>query len=90
MTDPKTGEQLVMPSDSGDVEVFFPEDDEWIPVFYWYERNSTASCNARFQPGDTSHPVWNAAVALASALGAVIQGDEGEVYDLQTGEIVDS
>src|SRR5438552_1468230 len=39
-------------------------------------------------PRDASHPVWAAAVALASHLDAVIRGDEGEIYDLQTGEIV--
>jgi len=43
----------------------------------------------RLDPVDTSHPVWAAAVALAASLGAVIRGDEGEIYDLQTGEIVD-
>jgi len=28
--------------------------------------------------------------ALASRLGAAIRGDDGESYDLQTGEIIDA
>jgi hypothetical protein len=43
---------------------------------------------AHFQPRNKSHPVWIAAVALAKHLVAVIRGDDGEIYDLETGKIV--
>jgi len=71
----------------GDAEVYFPKDGKWVPVFRW--TGESASFAARFEPGDVSHPVWKTAVALASRLAAVIRGDEGEIYDLETGEIVD-
>ena len=41
-------------------------------------------------PGDVSHPVWVAAVGLASHLDANICGDEGETYDLHRGVVVAS
>ena len=73
---------------NGDLEVYFPEKEAWEPVFHW--RKGSASVNASFDPGDSSDPVWTAMVALASRLGATIRGDDGECYDLQTGEISDA
>jgi hypothetical protein len=63
-------------------------DGEWISVFRW--RGESAAFTARFDPTKTSHPAWRAAVALATRLGAVIRGDEGELYDFQTGEVTDA
>lgn len=85
-TNPSTGEVISLGARKGDAEVFFPEDQQWYAVFRW--RGDSAVFAARFDPGDASHPTWVASVALASRLGAVIRGDEGEIYDLQTGEIV--
>jgi hypothetical protein len=85
-TNPKTGAVISMPRRDGDAEVYFPAEQAWHAVFRWFE--GSANFAARFQPGDLSHPVWAAAVALASRLGVVIRGDEGEIYDLQTGEPV--
>lgn len=82
------GATINIPKKDGDVEVYFAEKKEWQPVFQW--SSGAASLNARFDPGDVSHPVWKAAAALASRLGAVIRGDDGETYDPQTGEIVDA
>jgi hypothetical protein len=73
-----------MSAHEGDAEVLFP-DGEWHPVFKWFE--GSGSFSAGFEPGDASHPVWAAAVSLATRLGAVIRGEEGETYQLQTGQM---
>ena len=88
ITNPKTGEVISIPKRDGDVEVLFPADKKWYPVFRWSD--GSAVFTARFQPGDRSHPVWAAAVSLARQLAAVIRGDDGEVYDLETGKIADA
>ena len=87
VTNPKTGEVISIPTRQGDAEVFFRDSGQWHSVFRW--RGDSAVFAGRLDPGDASHPVWAAAVALAKRLGAVIRGDEGEIYDLHTGEIVD-
>jgi hypothetical protein len=86
ITNPKTGEIISIPRRDGDAEVYFPAERTWQPVFRWFI--GAAHVNDRFEPGDSSHPVWAAAVGLASQLGAVIRGDDGERYDLQTGEVI--
>jgi hypothetical protein len=88
ITNPKTGETINIPRGDGDAEVYFPDDQAWHSVFRWCK--GAAHVNARFDPGDSSHPVWRAAAALASHLGAEIRGDDGERYDLQTGEVIDA
>ena len=85
ITNPKTGEVIHIPMQDGDLEVYFPEEQAWHPVVRWFA--GAAHVNAKFDLGDTSDPVWAALVALAAKLGAVIRGDEGEIYDLETGEI---
>lgn len=87
ITNPKTGEVISIGAREGDAEVLFP-DGEWISVFRW--RGKSAAFTARFDPTETSHPAWRAAVALATHLGAEIRGDEGEAYDFQTGEVTDA
>jgi hypothetical protein len=67
----------------GDAEVWFPREGQWYWAFRW--EGGWATFSARVASGDMSHPVWAAAVSLASRLRAVIRGDEGETYDLQTG-----
>lgn len=88
ITNPKTGEVIGIPRRDGDAEVYFPEVQAWHPVFRWFE--GAAHVNAKFKPGDSLHPVWLATVGLASQLGAVVRGDDGEFYDLQTGETTDT
>lgn len=87
VTNPKTGEVISIGAREGDAEVLIP-DGEWISVFRW--RGESAAFTARFDPTETSHPAWRAAVALATRLRAVIRGDEGEVYGFQTGEVTDA
>jgi hypothetical protein len=83
---PTTRQPIRMKVGEGAAEAFFPKDERWYPAIRWFE--GSASFNARLQPGDMTHPVWAAAVSLATRLGAVICGDEGEVYDLETGRVV--
>jgi hypothetical protein len=78
------GHVLCSPANEGDVEVWSPKDRQWHWGFRW--EGGSATFSSRVGPGDMSHPVWAAAVSLASRLGAVIRGDEGETYDLQTGQ----
>jgi len=84
---PTTGERITIPYRDGDVEVYWPTDEKWRAAFSWFE--GVASFRANFSPGDRSNPVWRAAVQLASKLGAVIRGDNGEIYDHTTGDVVD-
>jgi hypothetical protein len=84
ITNPRTGQVISMGARDGDTEVLFPDTSEWRSVFRWCGKS--AAFAARFDPTDTSHPIWQAAVALASQLGAVIRGDEGEIYDFETGK----
>src|SRR5262245_11477107 len=81
----KTGEYLGVRANDGDAEVFFPDEEQWYCVFYW--RDGSAKFKASFTPGDSS-PAWTSAVVLASRLGALIRGDNGEIYDLETGAII--
>jgi len=85
ITNPKTGQVISIAGREGDTDVFFPDPNEWRYVFRW--GGESAAFAARFSPTETSHPVWQAAVALAKQLGAVIRGDEGEIYDFETGKI---
>jgi hypothetical protein len=79
---PWTKQIIHIPANEGDAEVWWPDDGAWVWVFRW--RKGSASFPARFDP----HPVWAAAVKLASRLSAVIRGDQGETYDLQTGRMI--
>ena len=70
-----------------DAEVYLPSEDEWVRALYW--RKSKVSVNGRFvEFGDLTDPGWRAVSSLAQRLGAVIQGEEGEIYDSVTGRIV--
>jgi len=83
ITNPTTGEVIEIGAREGDAEVYLPDGKEWCALIRWFQ--GAASFNARYEPG---HPVWTAAAALASHLGAVIRGDEGEIYDLRTGKVI--
>ena len=75
---PATGEVICIAHNPGDVEVYFPEDDAWIPCL-WYSRGRIS-----FRPpgdfGEPASPFRRAIVALAMQLNAQVMGDEGEVY----------
>lgn len=83
-TNPATGEAIRINAREGDAEIFFPDLDKWQTAFRW--SGESAAFDARF--AETGHPVWKAAVAVATCLGASIRGDEGEAYDLQSGAVV--
>ena len=83
---PTTGQVIKVSANEGDAEVFFPSDDRWYLVFTWFE--GSASFAARLDPADASNRVWAVAASLATRLGAVIRGDEGELYDLRTGRVM--
>jgi len=88
VTNSNTGDAISFLKRDGGVDVYFPDENTWRPVFRWFD--GAAHVNARFEPGDRSCPVWTAMVALASRLGAAVRGDDGETYDLQTGEVNDA
>jgi hypothetical protein len=69
-----------------DAEIFYSVDAKWIRSLFW--SGSKASINARFEPGDKSSPAWKIVSALASRLRGTVVGDDGEIYDPATGEIV--
>lgn len=87
VSNPKNGNVISINARNGDAEVLFP-DGVWRSVFRW--RGAAAVFVARFDPTETSHPVWRSAVAMANRLNAMIRGDEGEIYDLKTGEVIDA
>ena len=86
-TNPKTGEVIGIGAREGDTEVLFPG-GEWHCVFRWLGKS--AAFTVRFDPAETSHPVWKAATSLATRSRAVIRGEEGEGYDFLTGEVTDA
>ena len=87
-TNPTTGAVISIGIRDGDAEVLWADEDEWRPAFSW--SRGSIKFSGHLTPGDRAHPVWAAAVRLAARLGAVIRGDEGEVYDLETGDVVEA
>jgi hypothetical protein len=75
-TNPATGESIVVPALLGTAAVHV--NGQWFKVFRWHKGKVTFNAPASTSSKD---PVMAAALALASALSAVICGDEGEVYD---------
>src|SRR6478736_1444784 len=66
ITNPKTGEVISIGAREGDAEVFFPEIGQWHSVFRWL--GESAAFTVRFNPAETTHPAWRAAVAMATRL----------------------
>jgi hypothetical protein len=88
ITIPGTGEIVSFPHRDGDAEVYFSDQQKWHAVLSWF--NGSASFKAEIALESLPNPVWTAAAALASQLGAVIRGDDGESYDLPSGEVIES
>lgn len=86
VTIPGTGKALCIPHRDGDAEVYFPDEQKWHAVFSWF--NGSASFKADIALEHLPNPICTSATALAACLGALIRGDDGERYDLQTGEVV--
>lgn len=86
VVNPKTGEEIRIGGSSTDAEIHFPDEDAWYPALFW--RRGRASINARFEMGDETDPAWRVVSWLAQRLDGEIQGDEGEVFDRVTGQMV--
>ncbi len=87
ISNPATNAVLRIPHRDGDAEVYFPQERAWHAVFSWFR--GSASFKAAAALDNLPGPVWTAAVALATHLAATVRGDDGELYDLETGEVVD-
>lgn len=86
---PKTGETIKLGGSPGDAEIFDPDEEEWVPALHWRESTGSANVNGRaigFEDGTLVGPIWDVIRSLAVVLGAQVRGDEGEVYDLETGK----
>lgn len=81
---PATGAEISVLSGDGDVEVYFPSEKVWHLVFRF--RRGRPSFTVNFTLGDSAHPTWAAATALASRLDVLIRGEYKETYDLLTGK----
>lgn len=80
-----------------DAEIFLPDKREWQALIHWRGDDAIFNANALrmktaflglFGNGnsvDTTDQVWKVVSGLAEKLGAVIEGDDGERYDLHTG-----
>ena len=77
---PLTNETIRIQAREGDAEVLLPEAAEWVPAFRWH--GNSASFKALSSASGGTDAVWNAAVAIATRLGAEIHGDGGEQYEL--------
>ena len=83
---PKTGEEIIIESSPGDVEVLFiqkslfgfSKKSSW-ELCFWFSHGK-ASFNATEDIDSPGNPVRQVAAEAAKALSAKIVGDEGEVY----------
>lgn len=79
---PVTGERIAVPGSKSDAQIEVA--GTWLTVFHW--RHGRVTFNARtVDVTDASDRGARAAFELANALGAVIRGDEGEIYDRPLG-----
>ncbi|HEY9758712.1 MAG TPA: hypothetical protein V6C97_26330 [Oculatellaceae cyanobacterium] len=86
-SNPKTPNQKIsVPLKEGSVEVYVQSEDFWAPAITWREGYATLRAP---EVMDRTDAVWVAAADLAASLRAKIRGDEGEFYDLETGEALD-
>lgn len=85
--DPASGEVVItLPCNPLDTEVFFEDQGRWIGVFRCTElRSGKLKISARHTVM-FEEPVRAALRELTKVLGAVVEGDSGETYDLVTGE----
>lgn len=77
---PKTGEEIRVKGDPHTAAVYFPDDDEWIKVFSFYD--GMISFKAGFSNWDDADNASfrQTALELASKLGATIRGESEEIY----------
>lgn len=84
ISNPTKPQQMIrMPLREGSVEVYLPGEKCWAAAITWREGRATFRAPRVM---DATDPVWAATTALAGLLEAKIRGDEGEFYDLKTGD----
>ena len=71
---PRTGTQIRVPGNEGDVEIYFEDGKKWYRVLHW--RDGSVSFKAKPMNPD----VWRIVVELATDLKAEIRGDGGELH----------
>lgn len=81
-----------------DAEILFPQRKVWLATLHWRGEDAAFKANALRMKNvffgilgiriDTNCPVWKVVSQLAEKLGAVIEGDDGERYDLHTGQLI--
>ena len=71
---PRTGAEIRVPGNEGDVEMYFEGDKQWNMVFRWREGT------VLFKNGSEEPEVLSVAHKLASIVGGEIRSDGGEVY----------
>lgn len=81
---PKTGEAIRLANTEGGAELYAPGSREPLSFFLWH--NGRISFKPKLAAGKISDHLWQAATTLASRLHAVIRGDQGEIYDFETGK----
>lgn len=87
MINPATGEAMKIRSFPTDVEIYFADEDTWQTSIFW--RAGTASISARaLTLGDEKDSAWLAVREICSLLDAQLIGDEGEIYDPQSGKMI--
>jgi hypothetical protein len=76
---PVTSEVIRIRDFGGTAEVFDPERQTWDRTFHWNARGY-ASFRAPLGFANLDHPMRLIARDLAQAVGAVVIGDDGEIY----------
>lgn len=79
VTLPETGQVFTLRNNGGDAELFFPEANAWRRVFRWDEEGVLFVGSEEFITDAACH-LRSIARQLATALDAVICGDDGELY----------
>ena len=75
MKNPKTGAELRVPGNAGDVEYFFEDTNQWIKVFSWHDGAVV------FRATGKGNAVLQAAFEIAESLGAEVTDEEGNVCE---------
>jgi len=76
---PATGEEIRIGRRDGDAQVYFADDDAWIPCLHYSQGRISFRPGADFD--DANSPLRRALTIIAANLDAKLVGDEGEAYD---------
>ena len=77
---PETGQVFVMRNTGGDAELHVPHTGEWRRAFRWEDGVIKFVSTEEFTSDPACH-LRSIARALASALGAIVCGDDGRIHD---------